>query len=93
MYRSPGHAIVTTLHGFHPLSPSPSASSDKLGVGYLVCSGVILMTASITTARLRGIAYSGDKMKSQVHGAVLIAILRFALGRNTDLEHPERLPS
>lgn len=51
------------------------------------------MTTSITTARLRGITYFGDKMKSQVHGTVLIAIVRFAPGRNTDLQHPEKLPS
>lgn len=93
MCRSPGHAVLTVPHGFHPLSPSPSASSDKPGVGYLVCSGVILMTTSITTARLRGITHSGDKMKSQVHGTVLIAIVRFAPGGNTDLQYPEKLPS
>lgn len=51
------------------------------------------MTTSITTARLRGITHSGDKMKSQVHGTVLIAIVRFAPGGNTDLQYPEKLPS
>jgi hypothetical protein len=50
------------------------------------------MTTSITTALLRGITYSGDKMKSQVHGTVLIAIVRLAPGRNANLQHPEKPP-
>lgn len=38
------------------------------------------MTTSVTTALLRGITHSGDKMKSQVQGTVLIAIVRLVPG-------------
>ena len=72
------HSDSSALFHTQPFLSS-SVASDKQGVGYLVCSGVILMTASITTALLRGIAYSGDKMKSQgACGTVLIAIVRLA---------------